>query len=265
MNSSISVVGKLNKRAVVLVRSGNYDGAAVALCRAVDLIQSTSYEDDYYRSSWQRTPMASSAAREREERVSTTNSRMEIDEDAENDEEICLLRPIPIDNPINHFSSGIDEENLFEFYSSMLVLQQGHCANTEHVITLYNSAVASHHEAFRHRGQTRRHRLQRALDLYNAAQVVLYDSWSVIADDDILLLLSLALCNNVGHVHYWLLNFKDCRNSLEALQHFMGSLPVDYSEDDEESPGSLSRKDYEFFNKTIVIFEGASFLSAPSA
>lgn len=266
MNSPISVVGKLNRKAVVMIKSGNYDGAVVALCRAMDLIQSPSSEGDNYRSPWQRTPLVSSAAREREERASTSNSRMEIDEDAENDEEICLLRPIPIGSPSNHCFSGIAEENLFEFYSSMLILQQGNCVDTEHVITLYNSAVASHHEAFRHQGQTRRHLLHRALGLYNAAQAVLYESWSEIADDDILLLLSLALSNNVGHVHYWLLNFKDCRNSLEALQHFIGSLPVDYGEDDEESsPGSLSRKDYEFFTKTTVIFEGASFLSAPSA
>jgi hypothetical protein len=129
--------------------------------------------------------------------------------------------------------------------------------------------VFFHSKALHTSGQDRNLFLQRALDHYNAAQQVLYHSWSDIADDCILLVLSLALSNQVGHVHYWLNNIRESVHSLHALQHFLCSLPEDCHDDDEEeeawAPGGLSREDYNFFNKSVVIFEGAHFDVAPSA
>jgi hypothetical protein len=161
-------------------------------------------------------------------------------------------------------------DNIFEFYPCALVLPKTNasCREGQTCIILYNMGVAYHNEAIRLREDPSSvlesclfSYYQCALNLYNMAQLHLHQAWSKIDDEGTKLLLALALSNNSGHIHAQQLSFKETQYSLEAVRHFMHSIPEDATSEEI----GISNEDYEFFTRTSLIFEDNNLDIAPSA
>jgi len=123
------------------------------------------------------------------------------------------------------------------------------------VVLLYNLAVASHMEVITQDTPNPQH-LKKVLELYETAMRVAHTSWST-QDAEELLVVLLALTNNVGQVHSHMLNFQQTRESLSLQMHLLARAT-------EENP--LDMQDYEIFFESVCVFlDGHDLCLAPAA
>lgn len=154
-------------------------------------------------------------------------------------------------------------DNIFEFYPrALLMYQDSEFYEGKLCVVLFNMGLAYHCEAIR-MGQLRHSYGLNALNLYNLAQLHLHSSWTKFKDEDMKLLLALALSNNSGHIHAHHLNFKETQYSLDAVRHLIESMPEGGTQTDTRH--RLSVCDHDFFFHTSIIFEGENLRVAPSA
>lgn len=154
-------------------------------------------------------------------------------------------------------------DNIFEFYPrALLIHQDSECNQGKLCLVLFNMGLAYHSEAIRV-GQLQHSYGLNALNLYNLAQLHFHTSWSKFKDEDMKLLLALALSNNSGHIHANRLNFQETQYSLDAVRHLIDSMPEGGNKGDARH--RLSVCDDAFFFRTSVIFEGETLRIAPSA
>lgn len=271
------VITNLNKKAVVLLRDGRSQAALRAFHEALALIQARLHDQNH-----QNHEQATAVQTFHE---FTTPVDDQILQEEENEDEVSCECRKPLHKTPSVQTVAIDKgssssntptkqttasssscSNVFEFYPRAFVMRSSCQRNeeqqsfvTEHLVVLYNLAVTYHHIGIRNGHHPKF--LKRALNVYNMAQTVLHRAWDADEEVDQLdksvrLLLALAISNNVGHVHSFLLNFEETKYSLSAIRHFL------------EAPSAnkiLSKTDYVFFFRTVVIFKTNSFSIAPAA
>merc|ERR1712151_1049558 len=147
---------------------------------------------------------------------------------------------------------------VFEFFPRAFVTGSsagyGICDNPtrEFVILTYNTALVYHYEAMC-TGKASKYVV--ALNIYEMCLCFIDSMWNEVSHDDLLLLL-LALYNNMGHAHSHLLNVEESRQSLVSVRDLiLSSL--------ESQETVLSEEDYKFFATTVVVFEGQECCCAP--
>ena len=146
--------------------------------------------------------------------------------------------------------------NLFSFYPKMLNISSSASSISQVlVVLLYNLAVLSHIDVMIQKPPSPQ-RLMKSLELYETAMKVAHTSWTA-QDADSMVLVLLAVTNNVGHIHSHLLNFQQTRESLSLQMHLL-------SRACEESP--IPMDDYEVFFESVCTFlDGHDLTLAPAA
>jgi len=279
MSSSKVVVG-LNDDAIKFLKNGNYRAALWSLDMAVGRLRAglhRSEDESSWRTSRQnclscftKTSNLVACAEELCDVVKCRRQPFEEEEEDDDDdsengnnrEEVYPTRCISISNKViedrarEQQISGV----VFEFFPRAFVTETpsgyGLCDNPtrEFVILTYNMALVYHYEAMC-TGKASKYVV--ALNIYEMCLCFIDSMWNEVSHDDLLLLL-LALYNNMGHAHSHLLNVEESRQSLASVRDLILS-----SLESQES--LLSEEDYKFFATTVVVFEGQECCCAPVA
>jgi hypothetical protein len=272
-----TIICEMNRKALALLRDGDFERSVLVLDEALGYLRYQVYGRESLSYSEPRRSQAAQThtvveadchmqieagqASSIEEAASCSKGIM--DEPSQ-----CMIQSAPITPNAPAHLSFDQHQNIFEFYPRVFhfnikpeMQESESTCMAQLVVLLYNMAVAFHSEAISYQNRNAHDasvHFRRALDLYNTAQSVLHGAWYDIEDEDMLLLLALGLSNNCGHIHSYFLDHKEVRHSLDAVRHFMLSIP--------EFEGSgLTKDDYMFFFQTTIIYQGHDFTAAPCA
>ena len=268
----------LNNRAISFLQQGNrdMDVKAVgylreALCRLRKRVNHLKENDGENKLSSARNSACDRFSRRPIKRRIRPRATVSSDsEGAENSNNSSIeIRKVPITKTKcqEKQPSSSDSENLFSFYQHAFMLcptttgtisTSKKLNNQVYIVLLYNIGLALHMEGIGNDHNSKGN-LTKAMQFYELAMSMIAIEWRDIDPDDLLLLL--AVSNNLGHIHSYLLNFTETQKYLVWLRHLMKA----YQQYNKRG-SVISDKDYSFFCTNSLFLEDVGGLCcAPTA